>query len=83
MIFSLERSTHCCFYSEAITGFKPLSSKTSGISDRIFCEKCGLTTTTESLPEKGQVFALGVGEIVEDNGKKYHAFQNGVQFTFE
>lgn len=43
MIFSLERSTHCCFYSEAITGFKPLSSKTSGISDRIFCEKCGLS----------------------------------------
>lgn len=35
------------------------------------------------VPEKGQVFALGVGEIVEDNGKKYHAFQNGVQFTFE
>ena len=35
------------------------------------------------VPEKGQVFSLGVGEIVENNGKNYHAFQNGVEFAFE
>ena len=35
------------------------------------------------VPEKGQVFSVGVGEIVQNNGKNYHAFQNGVEFTFE
>ncbi|MGB5631242.1 MAG: hypothetical protein WBM86_00505, partial [Waterburya sp.] len=36
-------TTHCRLTTGANTRLKPLSGKTSVISDRLFCEKCGST----------------------------------------